>query len=72
MSLVIRDNAILATFPHWLVRLTFADLCLRFSFDRCRAQTFDSKRHRLNTRIGEARANVSISERVYFPEMLYL
>jgi hypothetical protein len=31
MSLVIRDNAILATFPHWLVRLTFADLCLRFS-----------------------------------------
>jgi hypothetical protein len=30
-----------------------------FSFDRCRAQAFDSKRNHMNTGVGEARANVS-------------
>ena len=52
--------------------LTFADVFLGGDFKSYCAQAFDSKRHRLNTGVGEARANVSISERVYFPEMLYL
>ena len=36
------------------LRLTFADLCLRFSFDHCPAQASDSKRHHPNTGVSEA------------------